>query len=109
MSSFFYYAGAHRVVNVMVYVCNAVAPRHDVAFQRLRVAAAGVVEYSVAHFKSKIHALAVVFEIIYHAQRLLVVRKMRKLRKRPLSRMAVGRMSQIVRKTYCLRQVLVKP
>ena len=96
----FDYARANRVVDVVVYVCDAVAPSNHVSFERCGVSSAGVIEYSVAHLEGQIHAFSVIFEIINDAQRLLVMLEMSKLAQCPLAGVTVRRVTEVVSEAY---------
>jgi hypothetical protein len=69
------HAGPHCVVDVVVYVRDAVDEPDDLAFERLGLVLAGVLEDSVAHLCGEVEAAPVSLELIDDAQRVLVVAK----------------------------------
>ena len=104
-----YHASSDRVVYVVIDIRYSVAPRDDVPFERGCVAFGRVIDYTVADFEREVHSLAVVLENVNHSQRLLVVREMREFVQRPLARVSVRRMPEVVPERYRFGKILVEP
>src|SRR5262245_33035979 len=71
----------------------------------------GVLQYPVAYFPGEVQPIATTFQLLDHAEALLVVAKSARnnLVKNGFSRMTKRGMSQIVPQTDRFRQVLVQP
>ena len=103
--------GAHGVVDIMVNVRNAVGRAHDLALERLGDKVSRVAENAHAHLIGQVQSRAVAFELVHHAQRLLVVAEglVQHTGQRLFSRVAERRVAQIVAVGRGLRQILIEP
>ena len=106
--------GPDRVVDVVVDVRDAVDDAHDLAFQRLRLDRAGVLEDPVAHLPRQVEPAPVALEALDDAQRVLVVPEAGAatltddLVERLFARVAERRVPEIVAEPDRLDEILVQ-
>ena len=109
------HAGADRVVDVVIDVRDAVDDAHDLPLERLGLVGAGVLEDAVANLPREVQPTPVAFELLDHAQRMLVVPEpaltalAEKLVERLLAGVPERRMAEIVAEPDRLDEVLVQP
>ncbi len=110
------HAGAHRIVDVVVDVGDAVDDPHDAAFERARHRrASGVADDPVAHVVVEIEADAVALEDVDDPQRVLIVAEgaveaLAQARiQHGLADVAERRVAEVVPEADRLREVLVEP
>ena len=94
----------------MVDVRNAVCKGDDCPLERHGVAVLGMVQDAVPHFDGEVEALAVLFEDVYDAQRLLGVVEPRgaEVVEHPLPHMPEGSVAEVVPQGDGLRQILIE-
>ena len=104
-------ARAHRVVDIVVDVGDAVRQVYTAALQRPGLHLAGVMLDAVAHLPGEVKAASPVFQHLHHAPALFPVLKaaLDDFVKRVLARVAKGRMPQVVAHGNGLGEVLVQP
>ena len=100
----------HGVVNVVVDVGDPVRKPDNLSLQGLRLVRAAVAQDAPADLIGQIQAQAVLFQLVHHPQRLLVVVEgdPHDLRQCRLSCMAEGSMAQVVTHGGCLGQVFIQ-
>ena len=103
--------GAHRVVDVVVDVGDAIGEAHELGLEgRRHRRGPRVVHDAVAHLPREVEPGTVVLEVLDDAQRLLVVaeRPPEEGRERLLAEVAEGRVAQVVAERDGLGEVLVE-
>ena len=101
----------NRIVDVVIDIRNAVGRAHDLPLERLGNSRSRVPEDRHAHLIGKVQPVAVAFEFIHHAKRLLVVVKRRShhIRQRRLARVTKRRVPQIVPIGRGLGKIFIQP
>ncbi len=99
------------VVNIVVYVGNAVCPPHNPPFGGFRLQAVCVAQNPVCHLIGQVQPPAVLFQSFNHPHALLVVPEASRHQgvQGPLPGVAKGGVPQIMGQGHRLRQILVQP
>ena len=109
------HAGAHRVVDVVVDVGDAVDQADDPALERVGLVRPRVVEDPVANFVGEVESAAIALQHVDHPQRMLVVAEtaaealLQELVQRLLARVSERRVPEVVAEPDRLDEVLVEP
>ena len=107
-----YHAGSHRIVDVVIYVCDSVADAHDTPFRCKGFLRSGMIQNPVPDFRGEIQSAASrhTLQNVYHPKTLNIVMKAVGMAHRQifLSVVAERRMSQIVSQSDRFCQILVE-
>ena len=103
--------GTNGILDIMVHKGDLVGHAHDASLRRCRPRSLGVGHDAVAHLPCQVQAPSVLFQPVHHTQALhIVLEAIRaELVQRLFTRMAKGRMPQIMGQTDGLGQILVEP
>ena len=103
-------ARAAGVVNIMIYVSNAVGIFYDQSLQRGGLTASRVVDDSVAHLPGEVQPFAVSLQLFHHAKALLIMGEVRgiALLHSLLTRVTEGRVPEVMTQSNGLAKVLVE-
>ena len=104
------HARRHGVLNVVVHIGNMVCIAHHAPLARIGPGALRVADKAVQHLFRQVQALSGALQLFGHAHTLLIMAKAPRAQfiQRALSRMAEGRVAQIVPHGNGLGEVLVQ-
>ena len=104
------YFCSYRIVYVVIDIGNSVRQLDDFTLKSGRGIVTRMIYNCVAHFKRQVQSLSALFEFIYYAQALIVMRKARvkALHERALPCVSKRRVTEIVSESRSLRQILIE-